>query len=308
LIEAAIKNLPPPVVFDSAGKYGAGLSLEVLGRCLKELNVSPSDVIISNKLGWLRTELKTSEPTFEPGVWKNLQHDAVQKISYEGILECFEQGNELLGAYSPQLLSVHDPDEYLDAAINEEDKAKRYDDILDAYRALHELKQKGLVKAIGVGAKNWKIIQRIAQDVQLDWVMIANSMTIHSHPDELISFIMELNAKGIDIINSAVFNGGFVTGSDFYNYKPLQPGSAECEHLYKWRDAFYEVCNQFEVLPAAACAYFGLHIPGVKSIALNSSSPARVKDNIDLANAHIPAGFWETLKLKKLINPDYPFL
>src|SRR4051794_26992839 len=48
-------------IFDSAGKYGAGLALEVLGRCLKQLNVKPENVVISNKLGWVRTELKTEE-------------------------------------------------------------------------------------------------------------------------------------------------------------------------------------------------------------------------------------------------------
>src|SRR5438309_9685279 len=68
------------VVFDSAGKYGAGLALETLGKYLKELNVSPEDIIISNKLGWVRTELKTAEPTFETGVWKGLKYDAVQRI------------------------------------------------------------------------------------------------------------------------------------------------------------------------------------------------------------------------------------
>jgi D-threo-aldose 1-dehydrogenase len=78
------------VVFDSAGKYGAGLALETLGKCLHKLKARPENVIISNKLGWLRSKLITDEPTFEPGVWKNLKHDAVQKISYEGIMECFE--------------------------------------------------------------------------------------------------------------------------------------------------------------------------------------------------------------------------
>ena len=75
-------------VFDSAGKYGAGLALETLGRCLKKLNVKHDDVIISNKWGWLRTELTTEDPTFESGVWKNLKYDAIQKISYEGIMCC----------------------------------------------------------------------------------------------------------------------------------------------------------------------------------------------------------------------------
>ena len=101
------------VVFDSAGKYGAGLALESLGKCLQQLQVKSEDVIISNKLAWVRTELKTSEPTFEVGVWKDLKYDAVQQISYDGIMGCFDQGNDLLGGYIPQLVSVHDPDEYL---------------------------------------------------------------------------------------------------------------------------------------------------------------------------------------------------
>ena len=42
----------------------------------------------------------------------DLKHDAVQDISYQGILDCYEQGNTLLGKYQARLVSVHDPDEY----------------------------------------------------------------------------------------------------------------------------------------------------------------------------------------------------
>jgi D-threo-aldose 1-dehydrogenase len=182
-------------VFDSAGKYGAGLALETLGKCLKQLNIRQEDVIISNKLGWLRTELTTNEPTFEPGVWKDLKHDAVQKISYDGIMQCFEQGNEILNGYHAQMVSVHDPDEYMDTARDLHQSEKLYNDILDAYRALYDLKRQGKVQSIGVGAKNWKIIKRIANDVELDWIMIANSMTIKRHPKELLDFIEEMDRK-----------------------------------------------------------------------------------------------------------------
>src|SRR6059058_543541 len=82
IVKECITQSKGAVVFDSAGKYGAGLALESLGKCLKKLNVKPEDVIISNKLGWVRTELKAEEPTFEPGVWKDLKYDAIQKISY----------------------------------------------------------------------------------------------------------------------------------------------------------------------------------------------------------------------------------
>jgi D-threo-aldose 1-dehydrogenase len=155
IVRECTTRVSKPVVFDCAGKYGAGLALEILGKCLMELNVKPDDVVISNKLAWIRTPLKTPEPTFEKGVWCNLKNDAIQDIGYEGILKCWEQGNELLGGnYQPQLLSVHDPDEYILAAKDDKDRERRFRDILEAYRALSDLKKEGKIKAIGIGAKN----------------------------------------------------------------------------------------------------------------------------------------------------------
>lgn len=291
-------------VFDSAGKYGAGLSLEVLGACLSDLNVQPDDILISNKLGWLRTELTGDEPTFEKGVWVDIKHDAVQKISYEGILECFEQGNTLLGNYHAQLVSVHDPDEYLATATSENHENQLYQDILDAYRALGELKQKGAVRAIGVGSKDWKVIRRIAADVKLDWVMIANCLTLISHPQELIDFIAELASKNTKVINSAVFNGGFLTGSDYFNYQLVDRSSESGKLLYEWRDHFFDLCSRFSIQPSAACVDFGLHIPGVESIAMNTTRPQKVKENIDMANRHIPAAFWQAMQAEGLLNSN----
>jgi D-threo-aldose 1-dehydrogenase len=305
IISECIRSSNGPIVFDSAGKYGAGLALEVLGRCLKKLNVSPNDVIISNKLAWVRTELKTAEPTFEPGVWKNLEHDAVQKISYEGVMECFEQGNDLLGGYIPQMVSVHDPDEYLATAKNEKEAKMLYDDVLNAYRALYDLKRQGIVKAVGVGAKDWKIIRRIAGDISLDWVMVANSMTIKSHPKELLDFMTQLKQDGVAIINAAVFHSGFLVGGDYFDYKLVQPGTVRNDALYKWRHEFFDVCRTFNIKPAAACVQFGLHAPGVSSIALNTTEVKRVKENIQFANTEIFSLFWEMLKSRGLISVNF---
>jgi D-threo-aldose 1-dehydrogenase len=285
-----------PAFFDSAGKYGAGLALESLGKALNSLSVPSQDVIISNKLGWVRKPLTTPEPTFEPGVWKGLAYDAEQKISYDGILECFEEGNQLLTGYDARFVSVHDPDEYLAKAATATEEAHRYQDILEAYRALHELKKAGKADAIGVGAKDWRSIQRIAQDVDLDWVMIANSYTVHSHPAELKQFMQQLSDKGVAIINSAVFNGGFLTGGDFYNYKPVVQGTPEGDALLQWRERFYALCREYNIQPAAAGVQFGLHAPGVQSIALSTTRPHKVKENIDLVvETRIPDAFWNDL-------------
>jgi D-threo-aldose 1-dehydrogenase len=305
IINECVQLTNGKVVFDSAGKYGAGLALETLGKCLKKLNVHPDNVFISNKLAWVQTELKTDEPTFEPGVWKNLKHDAVQKISYDGIIECFEQGNELLGGYTPQMVSVHDPDEYIATARDFQHSQKLYEDILDAYEALYDLKRQGKIQAIGVGAKDWKVVKRIAGDVELDWVMIAKSMTIKTHPQELLEFILKMEGKGIHVINSAVFHSGFLVGSDYFDYQLIKPDNPQNDALFKWREEFFEVCRKFNVKPAQACVQFALSVPGVKSIALNTTDVKRVKENLKMANVELPVQFWEALQSRGLIEINF---
>lgn len=306
IVKAYIDACPNVPMFDSAGKYGAGLALEELGICLNELGISPNEVLISNKLAWVRKPLTTPEPTFEPGVWHDLKYDAEQKISYQGILDCYENGNELLGNYNSQFASVHDPDEYLDAAINEDDYKKRYDDILEAYRALQDLKLKGIVKGIGIGAKNWRSIEKVSKDVKLDWVMIANSYTIYNHPKELVAFVEQLHQNNVAIINSAVFHGGFLMGSDYFNYTQLHRDNPNHKKYYDWRDRFFELCKSENIEPSVAAIQFGLQVPGIKSIALSSTNPQRVQKNIEMANTTIPSSFWKLMKEHGLIDMAYP--
>ena len=173
----------------------AGLALEAIGNGLRALGVAPSAISISNKLGWLRTPLTGPEPTFEPGVWAGLEHDAVQQIGYEGILRCWEQGRSLLGApYRAQSVSVHDPDEYLNQTAAAQ-RGRAMADVLDAYRALHELKAKGEVEAIGIGAKDWRVLRDVTEQVELDWVMLACSLTVYTHPPEVLRFVDDFSRK-----------------------------------------------------------------------------------------------------------------
>ena len=90
IVSEIFSHCPAPVILDSAGKYGAGLALEVIGNSLRQLGVAPSQVVISNKLAWYRVPLRGAEPTFERGVWAGIAHDAEARISYEGILQCYE--------------------------------------------------------------------------------------------------------------------------------------------------------------------------------------------------------------------------
>ena len=310
IVRECLNSVNGPVVFDSAGKYGAGLALEELGRILAELDVEPEKVVISNKLGWLRTELITDEPTFEKGVWVGINFDARQEISSEGIIRCLEQGKELLGErYHPAMLSVHDPDEYLAQAGNDQVLRKKlFDDIVEAYKTLFEFKKNSRQIAVGIGAKDWKVIRQITDHINLDWVMIANSLTLYSHPYELVKFISDQHDKGITIINSAVFNGGFLIGSDYFNYRYLDKNNPEELKVFRWRESFFKICDKFQVRPSHACIRFGMSHPAVSSIALNTSDPGHVKRNVFEVENDIPSGFFSAMKEKGLIDKNYSFV
>jgi len=302
LIQAWLHAVPSPIAIDSAGKYGAGLALEVLGRELGNLGISSSQVIISNKLGWRRTSLVGQEPTFEPGVWHGLKHDAVQDISYHGILRCWEEGCELLGNYTPQLLSVHDPDEYLAAAVDSNDRKRRLDDILAAYDALYELRDSGKALAIGIGCKDWRIVRELNQLCKFDWVMLANSFTIMSHPRDLIELMDSLATRKIPIINSAILHGGFLSGGNFFDYQPLNADTPLDSERLAWRQSFYRFCESQHVDPFNVAVAFGLSHPGIKSIALSTSRPERVQSLVTAVTQPLPVELWNALQQSGLIT------
>lgn len=296
----------PPVVADSAGKYGAGLALETVGRALGELGIDREKVLVSNKLGWKRVPLSGPEPTFEKGVWAGIDHDAVQSIDYDGILECYQQGCDLLG-FAPAMVSVHDPDEYLAAAVSADDRKRRWEDVLGAYRALIELRDSTPdVRGVGVGAKDWTAVREVAREVDLDWVMFACSLTVRSHPPELLEFMAELHARGVAMINSAVFHAGFLTGGRFFDYRVPDP-TADAD-LFRWRERFQQLCRSHGVKPAEACVRFGMSVPGVVAVALNTGKPHRIADNVRAVQADIPGGFWRDMKHAGLIASHFPYV
>ncbi len=298
-----------PVFIDSAGKYGAGLALEIIGKGLADMGIDPEDIIISNKLGWYRVPLTTDEPTFEPGAWADLENDCIQPFGYEEIMKCFEQGNELLGGtYSSEVVSIHDPDEYLLASTDPADRDKRVLEILESYRALFDLKEEGKVKAVGIGSKDWTIIRELYEHVPFDWVMFANSFTVFSHPPELMAFMDKLDKNGVGIINSAVFHGGFLTGGNKFDYQDVDPASEKGQIIYRWREAFNVLCVDQNVLPGDACLHFGLSHPAIVSIALNTSKPENMNRNVEVIQREIPVSFWSAMKVEGLIDPGYQYL
>ena len=277
-------------VIDSAGKYGAGLSLECIGKALRALGKKNGDLTISVKLGWRRSRRLNpgEEPTFEPGAWKGIEYDAMQDISARGIIACFDEARRLLGGdYDIQMVSVHDPDEFVAAGGD-------INDVIRAYQTLFRLKddQEG-VKSVGIGAKDWRIIRELwNRGVRFDWAMFACQPTLLVHPPELLDFVAELKAAGVTLIDSAVFNGGFLMGSDMLDYRRADP---EKDALaFAFREKYLARCREFGLDPAAPAVQYAYRL-GFDAVALNTSSPRRILKNAAYAKAEVPERFWEEL-------------
>jgi D-threo-aldose 1-dehydrogenase len=71
--------------------------------------------------------------------------------------------------------------------------------------------------------------------------------------------------------------------------------------LYEWRRQFYDTCKEFGVKPAEASVQFALRVPGVTSVALNTTDEKRVSQNLALAHVSIPTAFWQAMESRRLI-------
>lgn len=285
------KAYPHPVI-DSAGKYGAGLSLECIGRALKALGKTSDDIDISVKLGWRRSRRLAlgEEPTFEPGAWKGLEWDAVQDISHDGILRCFEEAKTLLDGYKVSLVSVHDPDEYVASR-----GSSAIDDIIGAYEALFDLKAKGEAKSVGIGSKDWHVIRDLwERGIRFDWVMFACAPTLLVHPPELLDFVKTLREAGVTLIDSAVFNGGFLMGSNMLDYREADP--VRDADAFAFRDRYLALCREYSLDPAAVAVEYAFRL-GFDSVALNTSNPKRVVQNARYGEHKSPEKFWSEIQV-----------
>ena len=277
---------------DSAGKYGAGLSLECIGKALRALGKTGGDIDISVKLGWRRSRRLApgEEPTFEPGAWKELEWDAVQDISHDGILRCFEEAKFLLGGYPVSFISVHDPDEYLASHVS---RPAAFKDIIGAYEALFGLKASGEVSAVGIGAKDWRVIKELwDKGIKFDWAMFACAPTLLVHPPELLDFVSRLKDAGVTLIDSAVFNGGFLMGSNMLDYREADP--VRDAAAFSFRDRYLALCRQWGLDPAAVAVEYAFRL-GFDSVALNTSNPNRVVRNARYGEHRSPDAFWHAL-------------
>lgn len=263
--------------FDTAPMYGLGESERRYNGPLSRLE--RSGFVLSTKVGrLLQEDVGGAEP------WHF-------DFTRDGVLRSFETSLQRLGLDRVDILLVHDPDDHADQAIRE------------AFPAVVELREQGLVGAIGAGMNQWELELRFARELPLDCFLLAGRYTLLEQT-ALAEFLPYCEANGISVIAGGPYNSG-ILASDLddtarYNYATAPP-----EMLDRAR-AIKAVCDRHGVPLKAAALQFILAHPAVAAVIPGAASVAEVEENARMIEAPIPADLWSELKAARLLDPAAP--
>ena len=167
------------------------------------------------------------------------------------------------------------------------------DDILGAYRALEELRDRVWFLA---SALERRIGKRSASSFTLSVGLGDDGQQFHRLESSARArrFIDSLAARQIGLINSAVMHGGFLGGGNFFDYRPIDQRTTrmmlECLH---WRRAIHRDLSAPHRSPFQVAVAFGRSHPGVVAVALSTSRPGGVGEiggSSDLRDSQFTVG------------------
>lgn len=286
--------------FDTAPLYGLGLSETRLNPFLR--GRSRDSYVLSTKVGRL---LKVCPPAQRTGIGKFFDTPARREVydySYDGVMRSFEDSLERLGADRIDILYCHDVDVYTHGS--EEAAERRVREFMaGGYKALVELREQGVIAAIGAGINEWQVAERMAREGDFDLFLLAGRYTLLEQ-EALESFLPYCIERGIGIALGGPYNSGILaTGPKpgaYYNYDPAPP------EILNRVARIEEVCAAHGVKLIEAALRFPFGHPAIVSVIPGAQSPQEVHRNADILQARIPGALWDDLKSQGLLRPDAP--
>ena len=266
--------------FDTAPHYGLGLSERRLGRFVRTR--PRGEVVVSTKVGRLlvpspETAHRTDPDLFEvPATARR-----VWDFSRDGVLRSLEASLARTGLDRVDIVYLHDPDDHWDQAAHE------------ALPALAELRDQGVVGAVGTGMNQSAMLTRFVRETDVDVVMCAGRFTLLEQP-ALADLLPAAAERGVVVVAAAAYNSGILAHdappSDVtYDYAPASAG------LLDRARRIAAVCADHGVtLPQAALAYVRAH-PAVVSTVVGLGTPEQARQAGDRAAVRVPAGLWQAL-------------
>jgi len=269
--------------FDTAPHYGLGLSERRLGAALSAY--PRSDYVISTKVG--RRLVPNENPTEFDDDGFVVPGDVRREwdFSRDGVLRSVESSLARLGTDSIDILYLHDPD-----ASGIEDAAAT------GAAALLELRDQGVVRAVGIGSNSATAVAQLFRESDIDLAMLAGRYTLLEQrgADEVFEAAGERSIVAVGVFNSGLLSAARPKPNAMYNYLPAPDDvRARANRLADIAEA--HGAN----LPQAALA-FPLQNPQVASIAIGMRNAGQVSSNVALYEAGVDDAAWLELAAQTL--------
>lgn len=274
--------------FDTAPHYGLGLSERRLGRALRKY---PRDeYVVSTKVG--RLLVPNEHRTGRDNDGFLVPDDVVRQwdFSRDGVHRSLVGSLERLGLDRVDILYAHDPDQ------------SGPDDGIRVAPFLVELREQGLVGAVGVGTNSGAEAARLLARTDIDLTMLAGRYTLLEQ-DSLDDALRAASASGKSVVSVGAFNSGVLANdrpsSDArYDYRQADP------QLIARVNAIADVCERFDVTVPQAAIAFPLTHPSVVNVTLGMRNSEQVRRNVELYSATVPIELWGALKSAELLRAD----
>lgn len=283
--------------YDTAPMYGHGLSELRTGQSLRWKK--RDDFVLSSKVGRVLKPAKRETIDFAP--WVNAAPFTMHfDYSYDGTMRAFEDSLQRTALERIDILFIHDIDVFTRGA----DQPEVFRQAMDGcYKALADLRDQKVVKAIGVGVNEWEVCHEALKQRDFDCFLLAGRYTLLEQ-EALNEFLPLCEKRGAAVVVGGGFNSGILaTGAKpgaKYNYAPAPA------HIMDKVAKIEAVCARFGVpLPAAALQFVVAH-PAIPSFCAGTRTVEQLDQNLAWFAHPIPKEFWSALKSEGLLREDAP--
>ena len=280
--------------FDTAPLYGIGNGEK---RYSKVLSKKPrNDFVISTKCGRVIDVEKYEKPKFSSEVEYTENKTIKFDFSSDGIKRSLEDSLKRLNLDYIDILLLHDSD-----VENLETRAKK-----TALPTMMQLKNEGIVKAIGCGMNEWEMPSRFIDDFNIDVVLLAGRFTLLDHSSFEI-FLPKCIENKVKVIIGGPYNSG-ILADDNLNKNSLFNYENVPQNILKKAMKLNKISKKYNIPLKAASLQYVMNHPAVISTIPGSQSIYELENNIEICNIKIPEEFWKDLIQNSLIpkNAFYP--
>jgi D-threo-aldose 1-dehydrogenase len=214
----------------------------------------------------------------------------VYDYSRDGVLTSIEESLARLGKDRLDLVYVHDPDDYMAQAL------------ATAFPTLIELREQGVISAIGAGMNQTAALETFARETDPDVFLLAGRYTLLEQ-DALGVFLPLCEQRGIAVIVGGAYNSGLLADPNpgtHYNYLPAP------QSLIERAQQLQAVCVRYGVPLKAAAIQFPAAHPVVAAVLTGSRRAAELDENCALFDLPIPPDLWQELRAAGLLDERAP--